>query len=367
MPCGITVPQDTLPLEILAPSELNWWACQNGDLTSWAEPWVTSLLVKFPPARDHSAYHRVNTLVGPKWQHNLASEGFTLSFGKFTLTVHTATEQVFSDPTISGYYYPPCYGRKIDLATHVLPAYGGTMTKSTYVKTQDTAGNSDCWVIFDLMFSPSTATISVYGNGKFLLSAPISIANPGELILSEFSFTPTPIEDPQGEIILSQAWPNDGVTIPVYTVAPHAAEGYPSSFVSLSPTVGFLDIHRGATALPFHADPVDPQACSYIGAPLISITGSTPNQALLTWMRGLSFAVNAMTDTLDSGTCEFWWDVVNHTPILLGAVTMLNGLIDTNFSTSSAGFGWLRVVNKSFNMGNGAAYLVKNPLPLVIT
>ena len=46
---------------------------------------------------------------------------------------------------------------------------------------------------------------------------------------------------------------------------------------------------------------------------------------------------------------------------------MVSGSLSLSISASNVDSGFIRIVNKSFNMGNGAAYLTKNPMPLVIT
>ena len=310
MPCGLTVLQDTTPLGIHAPT-LNWWSCQNGDLTSWAEPWVLSLLLRFPTARLHSAYQRVNTLAGPKWKHNLASEGFILSMDGLTLTVNTATEHIFSDPLIAGYSSVPIYGRKIELTTATGLQFGGSITKSTYIKTTDSIGATDCWVIFDFLYNPASARVEVYGNKRLILNAPIVAPHPGGLILSDFSFSPTPISDPMGEIHLNNVWPNDGITGPTYTIVPHAAVGYPNNFISMSPVVGFIEINRGISTLPHHSDFVDPTACSYIGNPLVSLEGPDPSMACISMAKGVPFTLHATSDHADNGLCEIWWDATH--------------------------------------------------------
>lgn len=368
MSCGLTVTEDTSPLVISNPSIFPWWSCQNGDLTSWAEPWVLSILVQFPAARLFSQYTEVNTLSGPCWQRNLASEGISLTMDRFSLTFGPSSEQVFSDPTLPGYSITPVYGREATLSVNNASAPNGILTKSTYISTEDSSLNTNCWVIFDIMYQPYSSTLSIYGNGKFILSSPISTDNSGNLILSTFSLQPTPISDPLGEMKLTKTWNDDGVTLPVYTIVPHTAAGYPTSFVSYSPTIGFIDINRGATSLPYHAEVVDKASCAYIADPLIYITGlQAESLPVLTATKGNTFFVEATSANADNGTCQIWWDTTNNGSILLGTTSMVKGVISAGISTKITGFGWIRIVNMSFNLGAGAAYVAANPLPLIVS
>ena len=362
--CGITVNPYTTPLGLYSPTPFNWWMCNSTDLITWEEPWVMSIFVKFPPARLNSDYSTVQTLSGSAYQTNLASEGFSINSEYFTLIFNTATEQVFTDDAHPSYKLPPVYGREVTLKT-TYPS--GQLIKNTYISTKDSSGNSDCWLLLQLRFTPGQPSmLEIWGNGVFLMSAPMTISNLMDLVLADFQFTPTPISDTYGEIndTLAPEWPV-GATLPP-PVIQHLVVGYPHSYVGYSQTLGFIDIARDTAILPTFNYPVDPTVMTFIGAPWVSFNDGQGNPlAFLNAPVNISTPVYAKSLSPDSGSCVLWLDTPTGS-VSLGSSVMSQGSVGFMITPSTLGSGWLRVENKGFGV-SGFSYMTTNPLPCFIT
>lgn len=366
MPCGITVAPYSSPLAIQAPGLLNWWTSSQGDLASWGEPWVLSLLVKLPPARLHANYSNVYTLEGPFLQKHLASEGFRLSLGRVELIFGTSSEQVFTEPIDPTYVQPPVYGRQVSLLTDFAPqtefAPYGKLLKSTYISTQDSLGSTDTWVYIQLKHTPGdTPLVEVFINNEFLLGSPLSAVSLGALVMSSFVLEPLVISDGLGEINtgLASFWPE--VMVSPTPIVPHPIPGYPSHYIGISPTVGFIKLARNSSILTSAPFAQDSSIAEYIQRSGFKFTD---NASYIECKVGSPITVSGQADTADNGQCNIWLDKVSG-PLLVGVGRIIHGFLNAPITVPELGFGWLRIENRNLGVA-GFSYIIRNPLAVTV-
>ncbi len=365
MGCGITVPPYTAPLTISTPTTFNWWSAESADLVTWAEPWVVSILLKLPEARLHGDHSSVLTSSGSKWKHNLASEGLNLQIGPIQVNLDTATELALADPSSASLQYEPSYGRGVSLSTPYTPV--GTALKSAYITTLDSSNNSAADLLVCVRYTPATsdspAWVDLIINGVALFQNPMSAPGSG-LVMADFSVSPKPVHDSIGEIALTQAWINDGVTEPNYTVIPHSIPFYPGTYIGISPRIQYLQINRGTSDIPSESS-AEPITCSYLHGSWVklSMAGTSPAGLVkCAHLSSISITVSAIDGVgnlvPDSGICEMWWDTKSRGMLKIGSGIMLSGFVTIVCTPSIADIGTLMVLNKSFSHG---PYMLTNP------